>query len=278
MTTRPDADADAADLVAELDVPSAGADVAADRFWQHGATAVELRDRPDGRVTVVASFPTPTAVRQVAEAAGARVVEVDPAWRNAWKEFAEPVAVGARLLVAPAWRDVPVGTGRLVLRIDPGACFGSGSHPSTRLILAALDARPPASLDVVDVGCGSGILAVAAARLGARRVVAVDVDPEAAEVTRRNAAANGVARRVEASTTPIGDLAGRFALTLVNVTAAVHAQLAPAVMARVAAGGRLLLAGLLPGQWAHIAGAYQPAQLVERIELEGWEGVVLNRK
>ncbi|HWE57827.1 MAG TPA: 50S ribosomal protein L11 methyltransferase, partial [Acidimicrobiales bacterium] len=268
----------APDLVAELSELAADAELAADRCWQNGATAVGFRDEPDGTVTVVASFPTPAAARQVAGRLDARLVEVDPGWRDVWKDYAEPIPVGERLLVAPAWRDVPVGDGRLVLTIDPGGCFGSGSHPSTRLILAALDADPPAGLDVLDVGCGSGVLAIAAARLGAGRVVAVDIDPEAVAATRSNAGANGVAGQVEASVTPVGSLTGRFDLALVNVTAGVHAELAAAVTARVKPGGRLLLAGLLPGQWAHIAGSYDAADIVELVDLEGWEGVVLNRK
>ncbi|HET9691633.1 MAG TPA: 50S ribosomal protein L11 methyltransferase, partial [Acidimicrobiales bacterium] len=168
---------DAPDLVVSLTVDTADADLAADRLWVAGATAVG-EEEVAGAVTLTASFPTPAAAALVASEVGGRVVEVDPSWRHAWKVTAEPVEVGG-LVVAPAWRDVAVGDGRLVLRIDSGGVFGSGTHPSTRLLLAALDATPPLGLDVLDVGCGSGILSVAAARLGASSVVAVDVDEEA---------------------------------------------------------------------------------------------------
>ncbi len=269
------------DVVVEVDTPAPEAEVVADRLWQHGATAVELRDGPDGRTTVAASFPTAAASSEVAaelEDMGARVVQVDPSWRDAWRQYAEPVEVGRRLLVAPAWRDVPVGSGRLVLRIDPGDCFGSGSHPSTRLILAALVRDPPRPRDsVLDVGCGSGILAVAAARLGAASVTAVDIDPAAVATTRAKAEANRVGDRVAASPTPVADLAGRFDLVLVNVTAAVHAELGPSVTAHTREGGRILLAGLLPGQWQHVAGAYAGANVTASNALDGWEGVELIR-
>lgn len=266
------------DLVVEVSVPADEAELAADALWQAGATAVGLRDAGP-TTTVTASFPTATAARQVADelaGQGAVLVEVDPTWRDAWREFAQPVEVGGGLVIAPAWRDVPVGTGRVVLRIDPGHCFGSGSHPSTRLILTALDRRPPAPAGaVLDVGCGSGILSIAAARLGGGSVTAVDIDPDAVAVTAANAAANGVADLISASVTPVGDLDGRFDLALVNVTAGVHAALGAAVTRLVRPGGRILVAGLLPGQWRHVAGAYSGTTVVEEMTLGGWEGAEL---
>jgi ribosomal protein L11 methyltransferase len=242
-------------------------------------------------VTLVASFPTPGAARVVADEVGGRAVEViDTSWRDRWKDFAQPVTVGDDLVVAPAWRDVAVGGGRLVVRIDPGPCFGSGSHPSTRLVLARLVANPPVGADVLDVGCGSGILSVTAALLGAASVTAIDIDPEAVEVTAANAAANGVAERVSASATPVtevsaraevrsrSDVGGRFDVVLVNVTAGVHAAAGPAATALTRPGGTLLLAGLLPGQWRHVADAYPDTSVVDRPALDGWEGVVLRRE
>ena len=272
------------DLIVEITVPPEEAELAADDLWQAGATAVALHEDDDAGVAtrVVASFPTADAARLVAEELAtrrARVVEVDPAWRDAWREFAQPVEVGDRITVAPAWRDVPVGPERMLLRIDPGHCFGSGSHPSTRLILAALDGDPPKPGDaVLDAGCGSGILAIAAAALGARRVTAVDIDPAAIKVTAANAAANGVGDRVTASVTPVSELAGPYDLALVNVTAGVHAELGPDVTRLVRPGGRILLAGLLPGQWRHIASAYDGTEVTSRTELDGWEGAELLRR
>ena len=272
------------DLTVEMSVPAAEAELAADDMWQAGATAVALHD--EGASTrVMASFPTAAAAREVSlemSGRGATLVEVDPGWRDVWREYARPVEVGSGLVVAPAWRDVPVGppgsssAGRLVLRIDPGQCFGSGSHPSSRLILAELDRDPPRASDaVLDVGCGSGILSVAAARLGAGSVTAVDIEPAAVDATRSNAAANGGADRVAASRTAVAELSGSFDLALVKVTAGVQAILAPDVVRLVRPGGRILGAGLLPGQWRHVVGAYAGATVTRRTELEGWEGVEL---
>jgi len=251
--------------------------LAADRLWHAGAEAVELRSQ-----SAVASFPTGAATRSVvselaAEGAPVRLLEADPAWRDVWREFAAPVEVGDGLVVAPAWRDVAVGEGRIAIRIDPGPCFGSGTHPSTRLILAALDRVPPESgAHVLDAGCGSGVLSVAAALLGAGQVTAVDIDPAAVEVTAANAAANGVADRVHPRAGSVDGVAGRFDLALVNVTAGVHAVIGPAVVASLrASGGRIVLAGLLPGQWRHVETAYAGTSVVARLQLDGWEGLEL---
>jgi ribosomal protein L11 methyltransferase len=261
------------DLLVEL---AGGADpeLVADGLWRAGATAVEIKDTG----AVLASFPTGEAARLVASELGGRLIEVDPAWRDGWRAFAEPVEVGRGLLVAPAWRDVTVPSGRTVLRIDPGDCFGSGSHPSTRLVLAALDRQPPpAGARVLDAGCGSGILSVAAAVLGAGRVTAVDVDASALAVTRENARANRVAARIRVCTTPLDRLrpARAHDLAMVNVTAAVHAGVGPDVVRLTRPGGRIVVAGLLPGQWRHIAGAYPSTRVTATLELDGWLGAEL---
>lgn len=263
------------DVVLRWITDAAGEELAAVELWDRGATAVAVEPAPGG-VALVASFPTAAATREVAAAVGAAVEEVPGDWREAWKAWAEPIEVGD-LVVAPAWRPVPVADGRLVVEIDPGPCFGSGSHASTRLLLGLLAEEPPVGCAVLDAGTGSGILAVAAALLGAGRVRAVDIDPAAVTAARRNAERNGVGGRVEASTTRIEELAADHDLALVNLTAGVHAELGAAVAAAVRPGGRLWLAGLLPGQWGHVAGAYRGCRLLAQPELDGWVGAVLER-
>lgn len=257
--------------------PVAAAELASLRLWDLGATAVGEQSGPDGTLSLVASFPTPQAARTVAASLGVAAEEVAPDWRDAWREYAEAVEVAGGLLVAPSWRPVALAGDRLVLEIDPGPCFGSGTHASTRLLLQLLAAHPPLGATVLDVGTGSGILAVAAARLGAERVVAVDVDPAAVTVAAANADRNGVGGVVAASVTPIGALEVTADLAVVNVTAGVHAEVGPATVERVRPGGELLLAGLLPGQWRHVAGAYGGCDVIERPELDGWVGARLRR-
>jgi ribosomal protein L11 methyltransferase len=302
------------DVVVELIVPTDGADLVADSLWLAGATAVAesaVGERAADAVRLVASFPTADAARVVAAEVGGTLIAIEPSeWQDRWKDFAQPVTVGRDLVIAPAWRTVSLlpaeqgvtldsevlteadecggpnngrGTQPLVIRIDPGPCFGSGSHPSSRLILAQLMSfgGSLAGQRVLDVGCGSGILSVTAARLGAV-VTGLDIDPDAVRYTESNAAANGVADRVSASTASVAELtsqseSGGFDLALVNVTAGVHAVVGPATARAVHPGATLLLAGLLPGQWRHVAGSYPGTVVVERPELDGWEGVVLTR-
>lgn len=268
-STDPGADGSAAEAV----------DLAAASLWEQGATAVEIRDETEGS-SLLAGFPTAAAARSVADRLrpyGATAEAVtDSTWQEAWKAWAQPVPVGEGLLVVPAWRDVVVGSGRLQLQIDSGPCFGSGTHPSTRMLLAWLDQHRPEGGAVLDVGTGSGILAVAAAALGARSVTAVDIDPTAVTVTAANAARNGVGSNITASTTSVADLPESCAdLVMVNVTAGTHAGIGSYCARRVKPGGTVLVAGLLPGQWQHVASRYAGLTLVEMLQLEGWEGAVL---
>jgi ribosomal protein L11 methyltransferase len=269
--------ADERDVVVLWPVERAEAELAALELWDRGATAVEERDTGAGSVLLVASYPAPNAARVVAAQLELDTELVPGGWRDAWKRHAVAIEVGPSIVVTPAWRPVPVADGRLVVEIDPGPCFGSGSHASTRLILELLAADPPVGSVVLDVGTGSGILAVVAARLGAARVVAVDLDPEAPAVTEANARRNAVDDQIEVSTTDVGDLDVVADLALVNVTAGVHIEAAGAVVDRVRPGGRLLLAGLLPGQWRHVADAYAGCEVVALPELDGWVGAVLRR-
>jgi ribosomal protein L11 methyltransferase len=243
--------------------PDVDADVIADDLWAHGPASV-LEDGDE----LVAGFASEAAAARVAAAlpwsATVEVVE-DDSWQDAWKAHAEPIRVGD-LLVVPTWLEV--------LRIDPGTAFGSGSHASTQLCLAALQELAPCAT-VLDVGCGSGILSIAAMRLGAASAVAIDVAAEAIEVTRANAATNGV--EVDARHVLIDDVDGSFDVVVANIGAAVLRAMAPALARRV--GQWLILAGLLDEHVPAVVAAFarEGLTLVDAPMLDTWAAPRLSR-
>ena len=256
--------------------PLADCELAADALWTAGATAIEERALGDV-VELVADVPEPALVVTGVPWPSEVVVLDGDAWWDEWRAWAKPVRVGDRLVLTPPWLAAPdVAPGDVVVAIDPGRTFGSGAHPSTRLAVGVLEhlARPGVSL--LDVGCGSGILAVTAAMLGAAPVVAIDVDPEAVVATGANAARNDVACSV--STTPISELEGRFDVVVANLLAPILRELADALGERVAPDGCLVLSGYLPEQADEVLAAFGDGWRVgRRPELEGWAAAVLVR-
>ena len=181
----------------------------------------------------------------------------------------------ARLWIGPTWHEPPREEKALV-RLDPGLAFGTGSHPTTRLVLVYIERELRRGARVLDYGCGSGILAIAAAKLGARRVDAVDIDPEALEVARANAARNAVSIGIYA---PENVPPGVYELVVANILADPLIVLAPLLATRTAAGGRIALCGILASQAEAVAEAYRPwfAIAVHACE-EPWALVAGTRK
>ena len=200
-----------------------------------------------------------------------RVREIaDRDWIGASCEDIEPIGIGP-LWIGPGRATPPPD--RIVVRLEPGLAFGSGSHPTTRLCLERLASAPPAGIDVIDYGCGSGILAIAAAALGARRVLALDIDPQARQATAGNARINGVSDRVgvAAAGTAPGPEAAPASLVVANILAGPLVELAPVLSALTMPGGHLALSGVLEAQADEVAGAYRGAFDIHVGETsEGW--------
>jgi ribosomal protein L11 methyltransferase len=262
-------------------VDRGAADAAGECLYGLGAHGLEIREGGrDGPVELIAHLrPAPrtgSVIRAIRRrlraiaATGARVgrarVEArrvaDPGWALQWRHRFRVTRIGRAMWVHPAWDPPPRGARGIRIRLDPGMGFGTGAHPTTRLCLGALEALGRRKARVLDLGTGSGILAIAAARLGARRVVAVDPDPVACAEARRNAAANRVASRVRVR---LGTLAragrGRFDAIVANLEAKLLGPLVPALAGRLAPGGALVLSGLLRREGPPLRAAMRRAGL-----------------
>ena len=209
----------------------------------------------------------------------------DADWENSWKAYYKPLKIGRRLYVLPCWIDEPAPDGRVTLRLDPGVAFGTGEHHTTRMCLELLETAVRPSGDMLDLGCGSGILSVAAVLLGAERAVAVDIDPVAEHVALENAALNGVdAARYEVL---IGDLLGDEALrarirrgydvVAANIVAGVIIALAPFARACCKAGAPFIVSGVIDEREDEVKRALicEGFSVENILRSEGWVAMLL---
>jgi len=277
-------------LEMRLRVPAAGVELVGSELTELGCVGLTVEERqldtfvaPDPDATapavylVKAYFPAtedPQGLRQAVQEAlqwlsafvpglEAAVPEVVPVrqedWAEGWKQHFSAVRIGRRLVVKPSWEAFAAGPSDVVVNLDPGMAFGTGTHGTTRLCLEALavlfDGQEPPRR-VLDVGTGSGILAIAAAALGAGRVLACDIDAEACRIAGDNAALNGVAERIELTAEPLSTLPTGFDLVLANILAEENIRLADELVSRVAPGGALVLSGILQEKEAMVAEAF----------------------
>jgi ribosomal protein L11 methyltransferase len=273
-------------LALVLSVPAVEAELAADALWALGVAAVEERtlDGPtEGSLVELWTSlgDDHSAVARAAEAFPARwrwrLVEVDPTVHDEWRRHAVPTWVSQDLMIHPAWVPVEVDAGVTTVSIEPGASFGLGDHPTTVLTLRAVRKGLFPGATVLDVGCGSGVVAIAACLLGASRAVALDVSPAAVEATSANASANGVDSRIEVSTTPLASVPGEFDVVAANILAPVLVELGSALVDHVGPDGVLVLSGLLDGRYDHVVEAVAPLHLVDVDRREGWVALTFRR-
>jgi len=208
----------------------------------------------------------------------------DQDWMTVWKQNYQPLRIGKSLLILPAWLEVPEGETRRVVRIDPAMAFGTGTHPSTQLCLLGVEEYALGAETVIDLGCGSGILSIAALKLGVRHALAVDIDEQAVIATLNNARINAIGDELEAEQGSLADiLAGKYALkqaplVLANILAPVLVRLFDEGLARlVAPGGKLVLAGILENQAEDVLSAAraQGMDLIARYQQEDWVALVV---
>jgi ribosomal protein L11 methyltransferase len=281
----------------DLVVEGARAEGLADALAEAGAVSTELADADAGtdeehavfaepggesapwpRCRVSALFPAGFEVGAAIAAAcdecdapllaPASVQRVEDAdWVALTQRQFEPIRAGERLWIVPTWHAAPEPDAVNVI-LDPGSAFGTGSHPTTRLCLAWLERNVQPGDSVLDYGCGSGILAIAAMKLGASQARAVDVDPLALEAARYNARANGV--HVEVVDAHLG-FPGDARITVANILANPLRMLAPTIASHTRTGGAIALSGILESQGAEVIAAYAPWARLEAVEREaGW--------
>jgi ribosomal protein L11 methyltransferase len=274
--------------VLALVVTTTAADVelASDALWSLGVVAIEERVAAD-----VVELWTSLGNDSDAVVAAAsqrlspwswRFVEVDETVAETWRAHATPVWVDPDLVICPAWVpfEVPsdVKSDLTVLRIEPGATFGLGDHPTTMLSMRAIRRALRVGSTVLDVGCGSGVLAVGACVLGAARAVAVDITPASVPITRANAASNGVANLINVSTTPLSQVDGQFDVVVANILASTLIELADDLVRVVAPSGVLIVSGVLANRHEHVEAALQPLHRIHRETLDGWAVITLAGK
>jgi ribosomal protein L11 methyltransferase len=179
----------------------------------------------------------------------------DKDWEREWMDNFHPIRFGNRLWVCPSWRDIPDPTAVNVM-LDPGLAFGTGTHPTTALCMEWLDAQELSQSLVVDFGCGSGILGIAALKLGAKRVVGIDIDPQAIESSLANATRNGVEQQIELYLPKDQPASLQADVVVANILAGPLAQLSGIISAYVKPGGLLALSGILESQAQSVIDAY----------------------
>jgi len=246
-------------LIVELE--AAQAEALSEALLEAGAASASIEDPDAARNRVRALFGADADAGALLAAAAARAgcavppyrteAVADQDWVRATQAQFAPLCVANRLWIVPSWHAAP--RDGIVLQLDPGLAFGTGSHPSTRLVLAWLARTLAPGASVLDYGCGSGILAIAAAKLGAARVDAVDVDPQALATTLDNARANGVTLRALA---PEALPAGDYDVVVANILSQPLIVLEPLLATRTRRGGSIALSGILEAQAAEVAAVY----------------------
>ena len=259
-----------------LETDASQAEALSEALLEEGADSVAIE--PAGARTRLNALAAVDADAAALVASAARAADLPPPafsiarvadedWVLRSQSQFGPIRVADRLWIVPSWH-APPDPAALVVRLDPGLAFGTGSHVSTRLVLKYLERNLRSGERVLDYGCGSGILAIVAGKLGAGEISATDIDPQALETTAANAAGNGVALGVAM---PDSLPPGTFDLVLANILAAPLIALEPLLAARARPGGRVVLSGILESQAAEVAAAYARNFNAGLIALEdGW--------
>jgi len=252
-------------------------EIASDELWAMGASAVE--ERSAGEVVELW-----TSLGEDVELIGSllggssrswRLERVDARVSDTWRQFVESVIVDDGLTIAPAWLDCVPALGGIVVRVEPGATFGLGNHPTTVGCARMLRRLDLTGRRVLDVGTGSGVLAVASVLLGAVEAHGVDINPASLSIVEANAVMNGVERRVTVSIDTLDVLDTAFEVVVANILAPVLIELAPHLVRLT--DEVLIISGLLEGAYEHVVSALAPLRVHDAIVVDGWITLALGR-
>ncbi len=261
-------------LSVSIEDADAGTDAERPQFGEPGHLPTSLWDHSRVVALFDADADLPAQLAAAAHAAGFAAVPsftteevAEQNWVALTQSQFDPIRITDRLWIVPSWHEAPDSTA-INIELDPGMAFGTGSHPTTRLCLEWLCDMVQPGYSVLDYGCGSGILGIAAARLGANDVLGIDIDDKAIEAAAGNAARNGVTLRLQHSAVP---LHATFDLVVANILTNPLCVLAPSIAARIAPGGRVALSGVLETQVDQVIAAWAPLlSLRVGARADGW--------
>ncbi len=268
-------------------------ELVSDVLWSLGVVAIEEHWDTDHEVRLQTSLGNDREVvtevlNSLSWSATWILSEVDENVGDNWREFAKPVLVGKRLVIAPQWssaaqideilRAMDDAKEALIITIEPGSTFGMGDHPTTMASLLAIEKYLLLDDEVIDVGCGSGVLGITSLLLGARRATGIDISAASIEVSRANAESNGVADRWSVSTDALGQIKSPVRIVVANILAPALIELSEQLRRLVSPTGFLIISGVLTQNYAHVAEALRPLREVDRIELEQWSAVVFTHE
>lgn len=260
--------------VVQVEVDAVEVELASDSLWQADPSAVLEVELDHGRVRLLADVADPALVDP--RWSPTLLTVDDDTYLDVWRTWARPLRAGRRTVLHPAWLPrEPADPDDLVIVLDPGRAFGSGSHETTRLAIALLEDVVATGDRVLDVGAGSGVLAVVACRLGAASALAIDVEEAAVAATAENAAQNGVGDRIEPSAAELAEVPGRYDLVVANIGGSVLFDLADDLVARVEPGGTLVLSGVLVDRVDALVAACRGCREERRLDESGWSAVLL---
>jgi ribosomal protein L11 methyltransferase len=268
-------------------------ELVSDVLWSLGVVAIEEHWDTDHDVRLQTSLGNDREVvtevlNSLSWSATWILSEIDENVGDNWRAFARPVLVGKRLVIAPQWSSamhinevlsaVDHSQEALIVTIEPGSTFGMGDHPTTMASLLAIEKYLLLGDEVIDVGCGSGVLGITSLLLGARRATGIDISAASIEVSRANAESNGVADRWSVSTEALEQIESPARIVVANILAPALIELSEQLRRLVSPGGFLIISGVLTQNYAHVAEALRPLLEVDRIDLEQWSAVVFSHE